>query len=180
MTNLHNKKCIGCGEIKPLTSFCKDISRKDGLDVYCRKCKNSKYKKLRHHRIANGLCEKCGNPIEESETQQCLLCSEKHRIYSRRWHEDLSIKIGNYFENKCAICGLKSTDTEIFDLHHLDPATKKYDLSHMRYKDWGLIIKPELDKCSYLCALCHRRLHAGRFDLDMKAGKLVLKAGKPK
>jgi hypothetical protein len=39
------KKCIKCKEFKPLISFSKDKSRKDGLTNYCKICKNSLDKK---------------------------------------------------------------------------------------------------------------------------------------
>jgi len=34
------KKCSRCGEIKLLNRFSEDKNRKDGLDVYCKKCRN--------------------------------------------------------------------------------------------------------------------------------------------
>jgi len=34
------KKCLKCGEVKSLTDFPKDKSRKDGLHPYCKNCTN--------------------------------------------------------------------------------------------------------------------------------------------
>ena len=38
------KKCCKCNIEKGITSFCKNKSKKDGLDIYCRDC-NKEYKK---------------------------------------------------------------------------------------------------------------------------------------
>ncbi len=43
-----NKKCPGCGEVKPLTLFYKDKRNKDGHQYCCKKCHNSDMNKYRN------------------------------------------------------------------------------------------------------------------------------------
>lgn len=45
---------------KAATDFHKNISRKDGLAVWCKKCKMSGQRLLRNKRIADGKCSHCG------------------------------------------------------------------------------------------------------------------------
>lgn len=51
---MNTKKCSKCGEIKPLTEFSKRKRSIDGLDYYCKKCKQSntrKYNEANRHKI---------------------------------------------------------------------------------------------------------------------------------
>lgn len=43
-------------------------------------------------------------------------------------------------------------------MHHIDPKSKSFTISHARSKSWEAI-KEEADKCPLLCANCHRILH---------------------
>ena len=49
-----------------------------------------------------------------------------------------------------------------YDFHHL--FNKKSDIGSLRYANWDMVIQPELDKCSVLCANCHISVHVGRYD----------------
>ena len=47
---------------------------------------------------------------------------------------------------------------QLYDFHHIVPASKKYDWNMMVRRKWN-IIEEELDKCILLCANCHRLAH---------------------
>jgi len=61
------------------------------------------------------------------------------------------------FGNKCAVCN-KEYDYRLYELHHVDPATKKFGLSNI---GWGVIdkIAEEAKKCVLLCPNCHKAHH---------------------
>ena len=47
--NLTHKKCSGCKEILPVEEFNKKSDTSDGLQTYCKKCKNLHYKKWKQN-----------------------------------------------------------------------------------------------------------------------------------
>lgn len=64
----------------------------------------------------------------------------------------------------CRICG--EADFVCLSFHHLDPTTKRFDISRARSQGYSLkAITAELAKCVCLCENCHRKLHAGLFAL---------------
>lgn len=65
-------------------------------------------------------------------------------------------KIVDYFGNKCNDCGQKFPNC-CYDVHHLDPAEKDFNLSAKRGFDDVLV--EELKKCVLLCSNCHRIRH---------------------
>lgn len=66
-----------------------------------------------------------------------------------------------YKGGKCEDCALELSKSHfaVFEFHHLNPNNKDFDWSQLRLQSWSKIIK-ELDKCSLLCANCHRIRHA--------------------
>lgn len=67
-----------------------------------------------------------------------------------------------YLGGKCSICKM-SFHTCVYDFHHKDPKTKKYNVSSMvgNYSSNRELIFKELDKCLLLCSNCHRNFHWG-------------------
>ena len=161
--------CTWCGKESPVDglSFCSGCAARHSDSI-----KNSKLR-----RKSKGMCYLCTELVVPGH----VYCSY-HREYQRKHTNKRTLKfisrVGDYFDNKCGICGLQSEHHEIFDSHHLEPLQKKYQVSKMRSKNWESEVVPELEKCMYLCKVCHARLHAGRFDEDISSGKLVLIPGK--
>ena len=52
------------------------------------------------------------------------------------------------------------------DFHHLDPASKEFDIAMAMNDEWTWeAVLAEIRKCVCLCANCHRKVHAGRFEV---------------
>ena len=76
-----------------------------------------------------------------------------------------------YKGGKCCVCGYNKY-VGAMDFHHLDPATKDYNISRLTTYSID-IMKTELDKCMLLCRNCHAEIHHGLVDLT----KLVVQQG---
>ena len=63
----------------------------------------------------------------------------------------------DYKGGKCEGCGY-SKNIAALDFHHRDPSEKDFQISRGNYLGWKRLV-PELDKCSLLCANCHREEH---------------------
>lgn len=62
--------------------------------------------------------------------------------------------------NKCFVCGYDKCQRAL-SFHHIDPATKEFDLSTDGLtRSWKRIEK-EIDKCVLVCANCHMEIHEG-------------------
>lgn len=84
--------------------------------------------------------------------------NNNRRIIRRKWLKD-------YLENKCCIkCG--ETAKECLDFHHIDPKSKKSQISKMlnEFRSMKEILF-EINKCVILCSNCHRKYHAGTINL---------------
>jgi hypothetical protein len=144
---------------------------------YCSTRHNKSSGELTRKYIQEGRCTRCGSPAEENH-KMCNLCRLKNNRRLKEIHQKFSARVGDYFGDQCYICKLESTDYEIYECHHLDPSTKESQISLLSAKDWDSIVVPELEKCIYLCKICHARLHVGRFDEDLASGELNLIPGK--
>jgi len=64
-----------------------------------------------------------------------------------------------YKGGKCEICGYDQC-IEALDFHHRNATKKDFSISSKGYtRSWKRVME-ELDKCTILCANCHRELHA--------------------
>lgn len=134
-------------------------------------------KRHKSRKSKRGECRQCRSQVKDGHVL-CCLCLEGARLRSKQRIIDFSARVGDYFNNTCFICKNYSLHTEVYDCHHLNPDLKEKDISKMVCKDWDTVVVLELEKCVYLCRNCHARLHAGRFDEDIKSGKLILIPGK--
>ena len=64
-----------------------------------------------------------------------------------------------YKGGKCEKCGYNRC-IEALEFHHNDVTQKDFGISNKGYtRSWNKV-KEELDKCTMLCANCHREIHA--------------------
>lgn len=83
--------------------------------------------------------------------KQCLYDYQKRR-WNRRKAEFVKMKGG-----KCEKCGIIGHPA-IFDFHHLEKDDKVFNISRKRGISYEKLCE-ELEKCSLLCACCHRLEH---------------------
>ncbi len=77
----------------------------------------------------------------------------------------LKMEMVDYKGGKCEFCGY-SRCLAALDFHHIDPSTKKFNLSmDQLYRSWKVILA-EIDKCALTCTNCHREIHAGLINLS--------------
>ena len=161
-------RCMDCGGV-PI----KGLQR-------CTTCRDKGLvlkRKFRETQIEKGLCVCCGESTK-SRYKKCKVCLEKNRLSRAKIRTGFSAKVGDYFNNVCAICKWESTDVEAFDCHHVFPELKLFGIAGSDRRDWDAEVLPELSKCAYVCARCHRQYHAGRFEEQIKSGELTLVPGK--
>lgn len=77
--------------------------------------------------------------------------------YMKRGYVALKIKAVRYKGGQCELCGYSKCFGAL-EFHHKNPLEKEFDWSSLRKRSWGTIVE-ELDKCSILCANCHREVH---------------------
>lgn len=58
----------------------------------------------------------------------------------------------------CLVCG--EARTPCLDLHHVNPAEKEGNISHLMEKGSDEKFQREIEKCVVLCSNCHRIWHA--------------------
>lgn len=113
-------------------------------------------------------CSKCNQEKEDTEfyvrknrstqgsglTSMCKACTQE---YMKNKRISLKEQIDQYKTNiGCQKCG--DSRAYILDFHHNDPQEKELTISaHTRRSFKNLL--PEIQKCSVLCANCHREFH---------------------
>lgn len=83
----------------------------------------------------------------------CKPC--QYSAQMRRWNNQ-KVRAIKYLGNVCQKCGW-SGHPALFDFHHVDPTSKKYEWNKLRLRSWSSITA-ELNKCQLLCCRCHREL----------------------
>lgn len=87
----------------------------------------------------------------------CIRCNSAKVKRDKR--TELKQKAIKYKGGKCSKCGYL-TDSSALEFHHVDSATKEFNISKDALgKPWKEV-QLELDKCILLCANCHREVHS--------------------
>ena len=182
---METKICSKCNRGLPLDCFNKSKSRKDGLDPYCKTCKNEQSKqvylkrkdaklaKAKEYRNSTGYDKLYyqANKDKKKEYQNNKyppLTSRKKGV--KRDVEDTkkvrrtTFTINkqmcvNYKGGKCFSCGYNKCLAAL-EFHHINPNEKEFNIgTKLKRLDSFDDIKSELDKCILLCSNCHRELH---------------------
>lgn len=85
----------------------------------------------------------------------CRKCVNSQTVERQR---ALKKQCVEYKGGKCEVCG-GYFHPAIFDFHHKNPDEKDFSIGHVKALKFSDTIKAELDKCSLLCANCHRLEH---------------------
>lgn len=130
------KQCIGCLETKEITHFTKQKNNADGTGFrsYCRDC----YKKMRR---------------KYYEKDPATHIARSRKTNKRLTKEFKTLKK----QFKCGECGEK--DHRCLDFHHIDPTQKIKSVRNMFFRHGKEKAAQEIEKCTILCANCHRKHH---------------------
>lgn len=122
---------------------------------YCLQCspfKSNNRLKLCQKEKKNTECASCKKSTIRGR-KLCTTCITNSRRFK------IKKAAVEYLGSKCHECGW-SGDLCGFDFHHRDSDSKEFNIGNSFY--YSLIrIKQELDKCTLLCACCHRVKHSG-------------------
>ena len=131
------KVCSQCNESKPLQSFAKNRSRKDGHA---------------------GICKECQQIISKNHY------GNNHDYYIQR-NRGYRQKTADYLQRykigkKCACCPENTPCCLVF--HHRDGDDKMFGISRGVTKKLSIAsLEIEIAKCTLVCANCHAKIHAG-------------------
>ena len=79
----NSKKCIKCRFVKPLSSYYNSSVHKSGKMNMCMSCKREQAKQLKHKRILNGKCTRCG-AIVKINNKRCKKCISREHAQKKR------------------------------------------------------------------------------------------------
>lgn len=128
------KKCSICEIEKEESYFCKNKSKKDGLQSSCKACRK-KYWDKEYKNNKNTY-------LKRRKKQQ-----EKNRERLKEYKKTLS----------CVSCGEK--ETCCLEFHHLDPSKKDFNIGMSLFHS-DKKFQEEIEKCICVCANCHKKIHA--------------------
>jgi predicted HNH restriction endonuclease len=78
--------------------------------------------------------------------------------YVTERRKKIRLKAIEHLGGKCMRCGY-SKCPEALDFHHKNPTEKDFNVSKKGHcRSWERV-KKEIEKCSLLCANCHREIH---------------------
>jgi transposase len=129
------KICASCKEEKDETEFNKRRSSPDGLQYSCKQCTRSQYGKhygTNKTTIRDNNLKRRQTVREQLDEYKKTLCCEK--------------------------CG--EAEPVCLDFHHVDGKDFEISSGVPKGYSWENILA-EIQKCSVLCANCHRKVHAG-------------------
>ncbi|OGI18574.1 MAG: hypothetical protein A3B68_02280 [Candidatus Melainabacteria bacterium RIFCSPHIGHO2_02_FULL_34_12] len=76
----------------------------------------------------------------------------------RKRRKKIRLMAIEYKGGKCKLCGYNRC-IEALEFHHTDPSKKDFSISSRGHSRSWKRVKEELDKCTMLCANCHREIH---------------------
>lgn len=165
----YNSYCIDCLKQSINTMKVKYSQNRPAItELTCSRCNKTKSIEgnyFAHPKYKTGyypICIACQK--ETSKTKEKVAASyQRHydKVLKPRLEENTK-KLFELLGNHCIDCGMEATldNFVAFDLHHLDPDTKKFEVNAKRLRlIWDLDIRDEIKKCVLLCACCHRLRH---------------------
>ncbi|RZK31328.1 MAG: hypothetical protein EOO61_18165 [Hymenobacter sp.] len=90
----------------------------------------------------------------------------KQYLHVKANRRNIKEKLFVAFGGRCACCSLVD-DPVAFDFHHRDPTEKDFGIAKVA-RSWTKV-KEEAVKCAMVCAICHRKIHAGMISLPDSA-----------
>jgi hypothetical protein len=99
-------------------------------------------------------CTKIKRDIWRSNNRKKYISQIKRR--RDKWLKELQDRVADYLSNNpCVDCNF--SDIRALDFDHIDPSTKKIEISKAIYRGWSWKkMINEINKCEVRCANCHR------------------------
>ena len=148
------KKCVQCGELKPLTSF--NLIRQKYYQKKCNQCRGSENRK-KYKKYFNEYREKNREKNREKDREAKSLYGIGRRTIATFGFK-LALQVYDEAERKCSQCKSEYDLT----IHHLDGNGR-----HNQEK--GLPMNNEKNNLIVLCRKCHGSIHG------KQRGKLIKK-----
>jgi transposase len=117
--------------------------------------------KLTHH-----------NSYKKSQDLYYYLCKKCYAAKTLEQRLNFKIKAIKYKGNHCQKCGYDKNIAAL-EFHHLNPQEKEINPAKLYHKPWEYA-KQELDKCTLLCANCHREEHYRQNEIKQQEKVLSL------
>ena len=133
--------CKDCLEEKQDTEFCKNKSKKTGFNSTCKECQKLKSKA---HYLKNKSMYFNRNKNRQKEVVDFIESIKKNSC--------------------CPFCS--ESEPCCLDFHHIKGEDKIYNIATMMRRYTLSSVKKEVEKCSIICANCHRKLHHGTLKLS--------------
>jgi len=133
--------CTTCGLDKDISDFY--IDKKGYRRKQCKQCI---------------IAKSCENQKKHAEHRK-KYCHEYHQK-NRSKCKEKQMQYRNMVDalkKPCAKCGEKRL--YVLDFHHINPATKSFNINRKSAKSNFRIIEAEVDKCVCLCRNCHMEFH---------------------
>ena len=142
---LTEKKCSRCGEVKSISEFHKNASRKDGFAMYCKSCTREIYPDYKKKYRA----KKTEAYVNDYKNHRDRKLNDVRKYQASRLELLWSLK------TPCVKCGEERKCSIHF--HHIDPSQKTVALSRGSLGKTRMV--EEAKKCICLCANCHEEFH---------------------
>ena len=136
--------------------------------VYCLSCSpfgGNNRKSLENYTDTEKTCSMCHllKPTSEfywaeKEQRHYRYCKQCSTAYDKNKVKQFKQLCLDYLGGKCTKCGYNKCNAAL-DFHHLDPTKKEFPIPRKKQLTLTQPIKDELDKCTILCANCHREHH---------------------
>ena len=134
------KCCSQCKQEKDLSEYRRDRSTKSGY---------------------TGYCKVCARRMQKSTYMSTY--GDKVKVQNKANRQRNADKIKEYKStHPCVKCG--ETDVACLEFHHSDPTAKEFTIGNSLQRSWPKLIA-EIEKCIVVCSNCHKKHHAGRFEL---------------
>ncbi len=146
---IRRKKCVKCGQIKPITEFGKHSTSSDGRQSYCSKCKNALHKRRRHinvkFRIKHHFSTRIKDQLGKNCPEELFKNLEKHLGYSfgelrKALHIDImaregitareALQDGYHIDHRVPLHSFKVT--EISTVEGLERFRKCWEISNLK------------------------------------------------
>jgi hypothetical protein len=139
------KTCCKCKIEKSESEFCRNKSTADGLQKYCKGCKQT---------IARTWYMGSGRSLH----------LESVRKNNARYKKLMQDFVWNYLkQHPCQLCG--ETDPIVLEFDHLGDVKKENEISTLMCNSTNInVLKKEIQKCQVLCSYCHKRKTAKEFN----------------